>query len=741
MSPNDISTKRRDDQPSAQGPSRALTVRRWVVIVVALAGVAVSLIFGIPGISNLKTGINRIPTSESERATDWMENELDMPSTDVMLVVEPDSGGVDSAAAMKTGADILTEANGIDGVSVVASYWPNRVSSLRSTDSTMALVMLHLDGDSAEQEDTLGELKEAVADADESATLTWGGSTQLSEDISENVGTSLARAEGIAIPVTFLLLILAFGSVVSGVLPVLIGGIAIAGTLLALRLLSQVTDVSIYALNLATAMGLGLAIDYSLLIVNRYREEVQARGDREEALRIAMKTAGHTVTYSAATVAAALCALLVFPGFFLRSFGYAGVAVVAVSAIASLTVLPAMIGLLGPRMDALTLPWRRNKVRVINESDGWVRWTRGVLRHPALVTVAVIAVLLVIASPALHINFANADARVLDDPSTPSRAASEMVSDNFADDPSSNVTVVTTEEATGADLADYARELSQVANVATVRSGAGWYEDGVQVRVPPQVLATQPLSDKGTWITIVPMDNLDPSSEAGQQLAQDVRAVDAPVDRLVGGSAASLIDVKDAIGEKLWLAVLIVVGVTLIVLFLYTGSVLVPVKAVIMNVLSLGAVFGLVVLIFQDGHLSNLLGFTATGATDISMPILLLCIIFGLSMDYEVFLLSRVVEARNSGLSNREAIVQGMARSGRIITTAAALMCVVFLAFGTASISFLQLFGIGSALAVIIDATIVRCLLVPAGMALFGQATWWAPKPLRALYSQFGLRD
>lgn len=731
--------------PSAAEMAQADTtpgrqVRRWLVLALAVVAVAGSLVLGIPGIANLKTGINEIETSQSARAAAWLSDELDVPSTDVMLVVEPDDGSVDSAAAQQVGVLIAQQTAQVDGASLQGSYWQTPAESLRSSDSTMALVLIHLDGDPDDQSDELAALKQALTDVEESATLSYGGTAQLSDDIAHGVEASLARAEAIAIPITLALLIIVFGSVTSGVLPVLIGGIAIAGTLAVLRVLNEVTDVSIYALNLATAMGLGLAIDYSLLIVNRYRNEVHERGDREDALRVAMRTAGHTVAYSAATVAAALCALLVFPGFFLRSFGYSGIAVVAISAVASLTVLPAMIGLLGHRMDSLRVPWRRTQPRPRSDRSGWVRWTRAVLRHPAVISALVVAALLAVASPALHISFANADPRVLNDRDTPSRAASEIVSSDFAHDPTRNVSVVTTAQASQTELARYARELSELDNVSIVQSGAGWFADGAEVPVAPTQLAAQPLTMDGTQITVVPEDNLDPSSEAGQQLARDVRGVDAPTDRLVGGSAASLIDTLTAIGDRLWLALLIIVTVTLVVLFLYTGSVLVPVQAVLMNVLSLGAVFGLVVLIFQEGHLSSLLGFTATGTTDISMPILLLCIIFGLSMDYEVFLLSRVVEERHAGHTDREAIVVGMAKTGGIITTAAALMCVVFLAFGTASISFLQLFGIGCALAVIIDATVVRCLLVPAVMALFGRATWWSPAPLRWIHDRVGLR-
>jgi putative drug exporter of the RND superfamily len=537
--------------------------------------------------------------------------------------------------------------------------------------------------------------------------------------------------------------VVVFASAVAGMLPLAVGGFAIVGTLLLLRLLGDLTDVSIYALNLTTALGLGLAIDYSLFIVSRYREELRAGREPAAALLVTMATAGRTVLFSAATVAVSLLALLVFPLYFLRSFGYAGIAVVALAAVGALVVLPALLAVLGRRVDRLRLPIRRRRVARPSAAGGgfWHRLATGVMRRPLPVATAVVALLLLLGTPFLGVRFGLPDDRVL-----PAGAASRQVADalraGFAADESSALSVVATGigDPTGRrqDIDRYATALSRLDDVSRVDALSGSYADGRRLQAPSPA-AMRFAAPDGTWLSVVP--SVASSSPRGEDLVARIRALPAPFGAQVTGPAAQLVDTKASLAAHLPAAAAIIATVTFLLLFLMTGSVVVPLKALVLNLLSLTAAYGAMVFVFQDGHLADVLGFTATGTIDTSMPVLMFCIAFGLSMDYEVFLLSRIKEEHDRTGDTVAAVAVGLERSGRIVTTAAALLAIVFAAFATSRVSFLQLFGVGTALAVVVDATLIRALLVPAFMRLAGQANWWAPAPLRRLHRRVGLRD
>ena len=505
---------------------------------------------------------------------------------------------------------------------------------------------------------------------------------------------------------------LAFGSVVAALLPLSVGLLAILATFAELDLLTRVTSVSIFAINLTTALGLGLGIDYALLMVSRFREELAGGISVEDAVVRTVATAGRTIAFSALTVAAALSAMLVFPVYFLRSFAYAGVAVTLFAALSALLVLPALLALLGHRVNAGRIPF----VKAV-EAPFWGRVASGVMRRPAFAALPVIAVLLFMAVPLLHVNFGTPDDRAL-----PTSNASHQVGDalrtDFATQPGVIDVLIRPSISAGA-LASYAQQLSALPGVQQVGSAAA---SGIQ----RLTLST----------------GFDSASSAAQQLVDRVRSAPTPSGAhvLVGGDTAILIDGKQAIGSRLPLAGAIIAITTFILLFLFTGSIVHPIRALLGNILTLGGTVGAMVWIFQFGHLSGVLGFTPT-PTSTAMPVLLFCIAFGLSMDYEVFLMSRIKELHDHGASNADAVTGGLARTGRIVSTAAALLAVSFFAFATSHVSFIQLFGLGTGLAILIDATLVRGILVPAFMRVLGENSWYAPPLLRRLHNRIGLDD
>ncbi len=587
-----------------------------------------------------------------------------------------------------------------------------------------------------------------------------GGATAIFQELQETIESDLARSEALALPIVLLLLIAVFGGVIAGVLPLGVGIVAVLGTLGILRLTVEFTEVSIFALNLTTALGLGIAIDYSLFIVSRFREELRAlgvaQGQKPERSQVhaavvrAVDTSGRTVLFSAASVAISLAALLVFPLPFLWSFAYAGIGVVLFSALGSVVMLPALLAVMGGRIDHWSLRRRREPKPT---SEGfWHRVAVAVMRRPVPVALSVTAFLLVLGWPFLSAHFGSVDDRVL-----PVEAASRQVSDdlreNFASREATSMTVVVSdyEELDAPDLARYAAALSAVDSVARVDGAAGSYANGAFV-FPAAPGATERFaSSEATWLSLVP--SVEPVSREGEQLVRDVRALPTPEtlgDVLVGGAAAQDVDARDAVFSRVPLAAGLIALVTFVVLFLMFGSLLVPAKAVILNLLSLTATFGAMVWIFQQGHLSGVFDFTATGNIDVTTPILMFCIAFGLSMDYEVFLLSRIKEEHDLGLLqgetdlvalNERAVARGLERTGRIVTAAAALLAVVFIAFAFSDIIFIKMLGVGMALAVLMDATLVRGALVPAFMKLAGRANWWAPAPLRRIHERFGIHE
>jgi RND superfamily putative drug exporter len=689
-------------------------------IVLVGAGVVGSSAFG----KLLTEGFDD-PAAESVAANDLIA--ASGGETDLILLARVSSGTVDDPVAADAGAALTDQIGAQDGVRNVRSYWTTQASALKSHDATQALILVTLD-----DADKAVPLADKYTGDQSVFTVTAGGQEKIDDDIVKQVEQDLLVAESIAVPLILVLLMLAFGSVVAAVLPLAIGAVAILSTFTELSLLGSVTDVSVFAINLTTALGLGLAIDYALLVVSRFREELTHVDDVATAVIRTVETAGRTIVFSGFAVAAALATLLIFPMYFLRSFAYAGIGVVAVSVLSVLTVLPALLTVLGRRVNAGRVPW--SAVARSSEAPLWGRLATTVMRRPLLITVPVIAVLLVAAAPLLGARFGIPDDRVLPT-SAPSRQVGDAIRENFPAGEVNAVDVVLTRATDDSALAHYASQLSDLPGVEHVQSRVGIFVNGTAAGQAPPA----PASDHEQLAVVT---TADPTSNAALDLVDDVRAVAPPsgVSALVGGDTALLADSLTSIGDRLPIAIGLIVITTFVILFLFTGSIVQPIRALLSNALTLTATLGIMVLIFQKGAFSSVLGFTAT-PLNTSMLLLLFCIVFGLSMDYEVFVMSRIREQHEAGVDVAEATRVGLARTGRIVTTAAILLAVSFFAFVTGRVSFLKMFGLGSGLAVLLDATVVRGVLVPASMRLLGRHAWYAPRVLRRLHARVGLSE
>jgi trehalose monomycolate/heme transporter len=702
--------------------------RRWVVAV-ALGFLVFAGVWGTQVFGALQGGGFEDPDSESTRAAELATAELGRDGSDVVVLYSSDDLTVDDPAfrdAVTGTLDALPD----DAVVGAVTYFGTQDERFVSEDRRSTYAVLEL----ADLGEGRGEVLEQVQDDLDAPGLTTqvGGGLAIDRDINDRVSSDIARAETISMPILLVLLVVIFGSVAAASLPLAIGVTAILGAFTALRAITYATDVSIFAVNLVTIMGLGLAIDYGLFMVSRFREEIRRQPTVEAALSRTMATAGRTVAVSGITVAVSLAGLLIFPQVFLRSMGFGGIAAVLIAMIAALTLLPALLGMLGPRVDSLSLRplfrrlFRRAPQAATSDHGAWARIAHSVMRRPVVYTVVVVTLLLTLALPFLRVQFGGIDERVLP-AGTESRVVTETIDADFPSDVATPITAVVTladpvdSPAGGQELQAY---VDRVADV-----------DGVQ--------GAQVSGAEGTTARVAVAYDGDPIGEQAKDLVAAVREVPAPDggEVLVGGQTAVLVDLLGSLGDLLpWMAVM-VVAATFVLLFLAFGSLVLPVKAVVMNVLSLGASFGALVWIFQDGHLSGLLGFTPTGTVEATQPILVLAIVFGLSMDYEVFLMSRIREQYDLTGDNTAAVATGLQRTGGIITSAALLLLVVIGAFSLSGITFIKMIGIAMLIAVVIDATVVRTLLVPATMRLLGRANWWAPGPLGRIYARYGIHE
>ena len=701
---------------------RAVSRRRRLTLVITFLFVAFAGAWGTGVFGKLSSGDNFTPpSSPSQREATAAEQVFGRNDADVVVLYRSATMTVTDPAyrqAVTTALSALPRAD----VARVSTYWSTGSPSLVSTDRHSTYAVLQLTGaDDAARHQTYGAIKNELTPASLAAdgvTARVGGNVATEVAINNEVTADIAKAEGFSMPVLLILLTVIFGSLAAASLPLAIAGVGILGSFTVLRLLTIATTVSIYSLNITTILGVGLGIDYGLFMVTRFREELHRQPTVEQAVARTVATAGRTVAVSGVTVALALTSLMLFPVDFLRSMGYGGVATVAVDVAAALTVLPALLAVLGHRVNALRI--RRSVQRPPRDetSGAWYRLARSVMRRP-LVYVAVITIaLLALAAPFLRISWGGTDARTLPAASTV-RQVTEALDSQFPVNSTDPIEVLIT----GADpaLAPYLHHIDAIPGV-TGAQVTGAKDDAIRVDV---------------GYTPAPV------SSAARHIVTQIRALAPPAGAtvLVGGTTAGLVDELASRGSTLpWMALLVCLS-TFVLLFLAFGSVVLPLKAIVMNVLSLGGTFGVVVWIFQWGHLSGLLRFTPTGSIDPTMPILMLAIIFGLSMDYEVFLLSRIRERYDQTGDNTLAIAAGLQRTGGLITSLALLLIIVVAAFSASGITFIKLLGVGMIVALLVDATVVRILLVPATMRLLGRANWWAPRPLRRLYARYGIKE
>lgn len=714
--------------------TRIVTARPRLSLLLALVVTALAVFAGGGVADRMGSGGWEDPDAQSTRAASVLEREFPGSQPNLLLLVDAREGvaGADDPAVAAEAERLTVRLAAEQGVAGVGSYWRTPLPALRSEDGRRALIAARVTGDEKTATRVLDRIAPRYQGDHGPVRVSLGGQAAVQREVTATIQEDLLRAELIALPVTLVLLVLVFGSAVAALLPLGVGIVAVLGTNAVLRGLTEFTDVSVFAQNLTTALGLGLAIDYALFIVRRFREELAAGRDPVGAVGATLRTAGRTVLFSALTVAVSLSAMLFFPMYFLRSFAYAGVAVVLLAAAAALILLPAALVLLGHRVNSLDLRglWRRGRrtgaqgagAQAVGEPGrGWARTTALVMRRAPLFAAATTAGLLLLGLPFLGVKFGTVDDRQL--PATAeSHVVQQQIRDGFPGSPGGGL-IVLAEGAEGpGDLTAYRDRVDALPGV---------------VRIDGPVSAG-PDSPYAYFSVVADGEAVGPQA---QDLVGEVRKVDAPFETSVTGQAAVLVDAQDAIAEELPAALALVVLATLLLVFLLTGSVLIPVQAILLNALSLTAMFGAVVWVFQEGNLSGLLSFTSTGDIETTLPVLMFCIAFGLSMDYGVFLISRIKEEYDRTGDHEGAVRTGLARTGGLITAAAVILAVVMVAIGTSRVTNTKMLGLGIALAVLMDAMVVRSLLVPAVMKLTGKATWWAPGPLRRLYERFGLSE
>ena len=707
--------------------------RKWIVatsVVVFLMAV----VFGGGAIDKLKLGGFEDESAESFVAKELLEEQLGQGQSSLFVVFSSDRLSVDDPRFQNAVEEALAPLAQDEAAARVDTFYATGNPAFVSEEGTETFAVVGLAQDVDTASDDFPRLRSLLSSEELEISVT--GQPAGNSQIQEKASSDLKRAELFAFPIVAILLVLVLGSLVAASLPLAMGFLSIVAALLGLRILTEVTDVSIFALNITILLGLGLSIDYSFLIVNRFREELKTK-DVPEALVTTMSTAGKAVAFSGVAVAISLLGLLFFPMNFLQSMGLGGTMVTALAAIGALTVLPAILAILGPKVNAL---------RILPEpkaQDGagfWYRLSTGVMRRPVMVMVPVLAVLLLLASPVLDLSLGNPDSSILPSDNEV-RIASERLEYDFTPGESSPINVVV--RARGdilqpenlLALDQLTQEIQEIPGVIRV--------DGLANASPESFDAMASRFASGNFARLSVIAGLERNSEAAQEVVKAIRGLDPAngLELLVGGETAQLIDTKNSLFDNIPWALLFVFGVTFVVLFLMFGSVVLPLKAVVMNALSIGATFGVLVWIFQNSNLTGLLSFEPSGFLIVQLPMLLFGIVFGLSMDYEVFLLSRVKEEYDRSGDNTQAVAKGLQHTGRIITSAALLFIVVTGAFATADIIIIKSLGVGMAIAVALDATIVRALLVPATMRLMGRYNWWAPRPLKWFWDRFGLKE
>ena len=705
---------------------------RWPVLSAYLLSLVIFGVFGVQVFGAMKSEGFNDPGSDSSRAAQILADEFDNRDPLVILAIQtPTNPDVDAPAVQS----LLDEVARIDGVADLISYWSTGgAEQFLGVDGRTAQVVI-FGSEVIDRETVAADIVDSSTGIQGELEVFAFGSEVVGNAFTEQISSDLVRAEIVAVPIITILLIFVFGSLVAAGLPFLVAGGTILGSFLVLFLISRLTDVSVFSLNLVTGLGLALGIDYALLIINRFREELREDVPVSRSVAVTVATAGKTVFVSGVAVAIALASLLIFPQYFLRSFAYAGIAVSVLAVVGALTALPALLSILGRNVNRLKV--RRGDLTP-KEDGAWARIARFVMRYPWPVLLGTIALLLVMATPALGAVFGQVDERAL--PSdNPAAQAGQVLRDQFPSNDATPYDIVLRTPASPEEVQAYAVELSLIPDVERVTTADNIIVDGVVVAAN---------LDAATWSTrdatrIEAVSAVRPIDPAGAALVAEIRGLEAPAEEvLVGGVAATEADATSAVVDRVWVVALWLAIATLIILFLFTGSVLIPIKAVVLNLLGLAATLGALVWVFQGGHLTWLTGdYTQTGTIDISTLALIAVIAFALSMDYEVFMLSRIKEEHDAGKSTEEAVAMGLQRTGRIVTAAALLIAIVFASFLTSGATNIKQLGFGVTVAILLDATVVRALLVPSFMRIAGKANWWAPTWLRRVHQRVGLQE
>jgi uncharacterized membrane protein YdfJ with MMPL/SSD domain len=700
--------------------------RRRLILVVALLVAGLGALWGTSIFGTVQTaGGFDAPNSQSQHEANLATQTFGRDAGDVVVLYSSKTLTT-ASPAFRSAVTSTLAALPHSKVESSASFWStgSRQFVSASGHQTYAVIELAGSGDTARQT-SYDAIKTQLAAP--GLTSQVGGVVPTDETIDQQTTANITRAEGLSFPILAILLLVIFGSLTAACMPLAIGALGILGSFTALRLLTLITGVSVFSLNITTILGLGLGIDYGLFLVTRFREELHKEGTVEDAVARTVASAGRTVLVSGVTVAIVLASLMLFPETILRSIGYGGVATVLVDMIAALTVLPALLAVLGPKVNSLRIRRSVQGPPAAESSGGWYRLAHSVMRRPVLYAVPIAAVLLGLGSPFLHVVWGGVDATALPAAAAP-RIVTEALNHDFPGNPTAPI------EAIVQFGGPVAGSPSRTAGLASYASRLGHV---------PGVTAAQVTGIRGNVARIDLSYGPGPYTPQARAIAGHVRDVAAPAGATaaVGGQTAALADELSSIGHTLpWMALAVVLA-TFVLLFLAFGSLVLPLEAIAANILSLSAMYGVVTWIFADGHLSGLLGFTSNGTISPTIPVLMFAIMFGLSMDYEVFLLSRIRERYVATGDNTAAIASGLQRTGGVISSAALLLLIVIGMFSISSITFIKLLGVGMIVALILDATLVRMLLVPATMRLLGDANWWAPAPLRRLYARYGIRE
>jgi len=730
----------------------AIAAPRRIIAVSALILVTAA-IFGSPVVKSLSAGGLQDPNSESARANQLLADKFGQGGMPLVVVVSaPD--GVRSPRAQAVAAEIVDRLRKSPDVASVTSAWtapPSAAADLISRDGTSGLIVAGITGGEKNAPRYAAALTREFPGDRDGLSVRAGGLSIVYDQTTKQVERDVLAMESVAVPLSFVVLVWVFGGLAAAAIPIAVAAVAIAVSLSVLRLITFGADVTVFALNLTAATGLALGIDYTLLLISRYRDEIAAGEGRETALIRTMNTAGRTVLFSATVVALSGSTLVLFPSYFLKSFGYVLLAAVTLTAVSAIVLTPAIIVLLGPRLEALdirrlvrNLLGRSRRVRPPDEQMFWYRWSKFVMRHALPLGLAVMVLLVVLAAPFSGVKWGLGDDRALPT-SASSRQVGDQMREDFAHNAASDVQIVIP-HATGVtpeQIARYSARLSGLPDVRAVSSPAGTFIDGVNVGPPS---AATGAVDDSVFLTVD--SAAPPFSERSETQLDLVRGVAAPGGGAVQVTGSTQVnrDNVEAVTVRLPLLLTVIGVVTFVLMFLLTGSVVMPVKTLVLNVLSLTAAFGAVVWIFQDGHLGAL-GTTPTGTLVIALPVMLFCLAFGLSMDYEVFLVARIREfwlvskSTNPPGDNDESVALGVAHTGRVITAAALVMSISFAALMVSQVSPIRMLGLALALAVLADATLVRMVLVPAFMHVLGRWNWWAPRPLVWLHDRIGFSE